>query len=99
MQLVLVRLEKRGRTKEDNMYPSLLKPVPRLLPRLHIPIIRIIDDDLPSLDLEVVPDLFFQIQLDLAPKRIRFVRPFRYDCQLRLLPQGGPTSSLLFNLK
>lgn len=89
-------------TEEDHMYASGLKLVPCLLPRLDIPVISIIDDDLTALLIEIVPYLVFEIQPDLPSEGIRLVCPFRCHVRYRtrrMYSRVQDACSLLVSLK
>lgn len=57
-------------TKENDVNALTLKLLHALLPRLDVPVVRIVDDDLPSLDCEEVPDLVLYLGLDAPPEGV-----------------------------
>ena len=63
-----------GHTQEDDMNARRLELAQTLLPRLDIPIVRIVDHHLPSLDREEVPNLILELRLYPLPQRIRLFR-------------------------
>lgn len=70
-------------TKENNVHAFTLKLLHTLLPRLDIPIVRIVNDDLTSLHREEIPDLVLYLGLYATPEGVGRFGSGCWGCQRR----------------
>jgi hypothetical protein len=73
-------------TKKNDVHALTLKLLHALLPRLDVPVVRIVDDDLTSLDCEEVPDLVLYLGLYAPPEGVGRFGSGCWGCQRRSGP-------------